>query len=149
MSVDQKELLEFIKKFRNGFLCTANPSRPLSPQARPFKKPKNKDLRGDAIDRGDSKYFGSACRHGHDGWRYSVSGGCCECQKKHSAAWSKKVGYRHQNRWNKDNPETRKKLSLSHYHRHKNDPQFIAKSKEYKRRYYLKKKAEQEAGETE
>ena len=28
---------------------------------------------------GQTKYLGTACKHGHDGWRYTTSGGCIQC----------------------------------------------------------------------
>lgn len=35
--------------------------------------------RANAAQRGEKKYLGSPCKQGHDGWRYTTSGGCIQC----------------------------------------------------------------------
>ena len=33
----------------------------------------------DAARKGETKYQGAVCKRGHDGWRYTKTGGCIEC----------------------------------------------------------------------
>lgn len=33
----------------------------------------------EAAKLGEKKYLGAPCRRGHDGWRYTTTGGCIQC----------------------------------------------------------------------
>lgn len=35
--------------------------------------------RTEAARNGESKYLGNPCKKGHEGWRYTTSGGCIGC----------------------------------------------------------------------
>lgn len=35
--------------------------------------------RMDAASKGELKYLGNPCKRGHEGWRYTQSGACIEC----------------------------------------------------------------------
>lgn len=44
------------------------------------------DARLRAAEKGEKIYDGTACKQGHDGRRYTVSGNCVECTKLASKA---------------------------------------------------------------
>jgi hypothetical protein len=40
----------------------------------------HRTARIEALQAGAHKYQGAPCAHGHDGWRYTQSTNCCQCQ---------------------------------------------------------------------
>ena len=47
--------------------------------------------RMDAARLGQIKYLGTPCKRGHNGWRYTASGGCIQCLEASNQAYRDNV----------------------------------------------------------